>query len=378
MTAVAWTDDVPEPPEEAPPIEWDDGELPYVRHAEPDGASPIVWADQLSAPIAPPEWICRGLRLARGGRPNIIAGENGSMKSTLGLGLAVAGAADRRFLGVHDVAAGLTWLVLDYEAGYAPYVRKAQRVARGLGIELASLGRRFGYAFRPLLWNAPDAREQLLRLVAGVDVVIVDPLTACTSGIDENSRAAREPLDLAIDVTATTGTSFVFVDHAGKPAAEGSPRKRKHAQRGHSSKTDASQTLIVMSSADKGEPALVTCEREQLTGAFFADFRLRLEDVASPDGADPHWGLRLVLLEPPRPTERTPEAAHVGTIEAIRKYLRLHPEGVAGVELLAKRLGMRAADVRAAWKEIEAAGEGRNAGSRSRPKLLLDLTGGAT
>jgi putative DNA primase/helicase len=47
MTAVAWTDavlaeqaraDVMDPPEEAPPIEWGDDELPYVRHA--DGATP--------------------------------------------------------------------------------------------------------------------------------------------------------------------------------------------------------------------------------------------------------------------------------------------------------------------------------------------------
>jgi 5S rRNA maturation endonuclease (ribonuclease M5) len=337
-------------------------------------SQPIVWADELAKPLPPVEWICKHLRIARGGRPSVIAGENGGFKSLLAMDLLVCGAADVPLFDQWPLAKGLRVLDLDYEQGRTLTARRYQRIARAKGFELGTLGRRLGYRFRPFYWNAAGARDQLRRLVDGFDLVKVDPFAACTEGIDENSSAVRAALDLAISVSEETGTTFLFVDHAGKPPTDGSKRSRKHTQRGHSSKTDANQTLIVLS-REKGEPALVTCERDQVSGVFFPDFRFDVEDVPSEDGTEPHWGIRLVMRELPRSADRSPEAAHVAAIEKIRNYLRLHHDGVAGISALASRVALRASDVRNAWKEMVASGEGENTGTDKRPNLRLTATG---
>lgn len=250
---------------------------------EEDIRTTIVWAAQLAQPLPPLNWLSEELTLAAG-RPTVLAGEGGTRKGWFAMAMQVAGAGGKRLFGRFGFRLNLRSLYIDYEQGQRMTRERYQALCRGYELNFASLG--IGYCWRPIPTLAPRAdsdrikvRDALCRLSESIDLVIVDSVRGCSPGVEENSVFASASLDIATDVSERTGATFVFLDHAGKPPKDPQEngRARKHAQRGHSSKLDAAQTLFVFSSS-KGQPTLVTCERSQLVAEekWPSDFQFTL------------------------------------------------------------------------------------------------------
>jgi hypothetical protein len=164
--------------------------------------------------------------------------------------------------------------------------------------------------------NRPSSRETLERACDGVALCIVDSLRASCPGVDENSSDFRRPLDVLQMVSGKTGTAFVVVHHARKPAA-GEEGTSRYALRGSSGIFDAAQVVWTMH-GPKDEPTTVTLEKDRVRGGKVEPFGFRVEDVAGPDGKR-DWGLRVEHLhdEQMKATKASPtQAATVDRIVA--------------------------------------------------------------
>lgn len=303
-----------------------------------------LWAPDLAEPLPARRWIYLWLCITSG-RPCVFAGEGGSRKGWLALGLLLLGAADMPIFGQYSAIAGMRGLYLDWEQTEYETRLRLQGLCKGYGINLASLGKRLGYKWQPVPSLADRSQktvDEMCRVVDGIDFCVIDSTRACSPGVDENSVGASAVGDLCLTVGEKTGTAFGLIDHSPKPS-EG--RSRAHAQRGHSSKRDISSTLLVLSAA-KDEPTLVTCERSQVAAqsSWPTDFRFCLSSV--------NGGIVLTKITG-EPIEREPldEA-----IERVRAALKSHP-GTPGIAALAERVKIRKSTVLAAFQSLEAAGE---------------------
>ena len=247
-----------------------------------------VFGAELARVLPPVPWVCQGLTIAPG-RPTVICGIGGTGKSWLAQAMMLCGAIDEPLLGRFGLKPGLRSVYVDYEQGQDMTQDRFQLLAGAMGVRggLSALCRRIGHCWRPVpTWAvAPDKRQRtvdaLCRYVDGLrlDLMVVDSLRACSPGTEENSSAASSPLDLGTIVSAKTGVTITFLDHAGKPGAGGADRG-VHNQRGHSSKTDACQTQLMLFSA-RGKPTLVSCRRGQRAREtdWPEDFAFRLASV---------------------------------------------------------------------------------------------------
>ncbi len=330
-----------DPPPYLRPVHFDeDGNV-----VEPEDRSPIVFADRMACPLPPIPWICKALCVAPG-RPTTFVGLAGTRKSflLLGLGLAVASATQTCVLGF-DVRRGRA-LHIDLEATRRPTFERIQALARGNDIDLASLGKSLGYAWRPISWRR-NSLDALCRLVDGFDLVGVDAVRGALDGNDENGIGASEPHDLAIAASEKTGASFVFIDHGpGKP-------------RGHSSKVDASGVIIAFATAQMNGPTFVQCTRDQVSGREGGRFAfthvvdenaIRLVHVQHPlEGSKP-------VREPPASQTglaEPPERA----LQAVREALRVHRNLKSANDVAAKAHGGGKQPVLAALRALRASGE---------------------
>lgn len=341
--------------------------------------TPTLWGPQLAEPLGPIPWICQDLTIAPG-RPTVFAGEGGTRKGWLAMAIQVCAASGQKLFGRVGFKPNMRTIYFDYEQGSRMSRQRFQLLAGGLGISLYDLGERLGYRWRPLPTLAPTREtdrpkviDELCKLVDGIDLVVVDSLRACSPGIEENGVFSSLALDIATDASERTGTTFLFLDHAGKPPKDPreNGRTRKHSQRGHSSKLDANQTLFVFSSK-KGDPTFVTCERSQLVeeDAWPKDFTFNI--VSALQG--------LFLLEiapvspsavpPPTPSEDDPEELSVEELERIcDKFLAIVTEHTgASFDEIKVRMKTRTAHVRAARDMLEREGRIQNLGSRGRPQ----------
>ena len=230
--------------------------LTRLKPAEPVLLTAVELAEPLEDQRRVSDWLGIGP-----GRPTILCGEGGSRKGWLSMAMLLCGAADRDLFG-HPFSPGMRGVYFDWEQTLYETKKRFQLLARGFGIDLASLGSRLGYMWIPVGSLAKEsARDDMCRRVEGFDLAVIDSTRASTVGIKENSEEASYAGQTLTTVSERTGCSFMMLDHTGLPDAMGQ-RQRQHAIRGHSSKRDISSTLLVMSTK-KGEATLVTCERCQ-------------------------------------------------------------------------------------------------------------------
>jgi hypothetical protein len=230
--------------------------LTRLKSAEPV----LLTGVELASPLEPRRWVSEWLGIAPG-RPTVLCGEGGSRKGWLSMAVLLLAAADRDLFG-HKFLPGSRSIYFDWEQTLYETKKRFQLLARGYGIDLASLGSRIGYMWIPTGSLAKEsARDDMCRRVDGFDLAVIDSTRASTVGIKENSEEASHAGQTLTTVSEKTGCSFMMLDHAGLPDMTGQ-RQRQYAQRGHSSKRDISSTLLVMSTK-KGEATLVTCERCQ-------------------------------------------------------------------------------------------------------------------
>ena len=169
----------------------------------------IAYADEIAKEQGPVPWVCEALRVAPG-RPTTCAGEGGAKKSFFWMAWMLCGADDRNFLG-RPIAKGLRFLHHDYEQSKRLTYDRDQRLARGLGINLASLGRRLGYLNRPFQFDEPGAMTKLVAVAREADVHFWDPARNLAQSFEENSRQASIPLDMMGEASEITGATFILV-----------------------------------------------------------------------------------------------------------------------------------------------------------------------
>lgn len=264
------------------------------------------------------------------------------------MAMLLAGASDQDFFG-RPMMPGMRGIYFDWEQTLRETKHRFQLLAQGMGVDLAELGPRINYEWMPVGSLAREgARDEMCRHVEGIDLAVIDATRTSSPGVKENSEEASVAGAVLTQVSERTGTAFVMLDHTGLPDKEGK-RQRQHAIRGHSSKRDISSTLMVMS-AEKGKPTMVTCERCQVKpqNEWAEPFHFSLALTAN-------GGLRLAevaIEEDSKPDDF--EAKVVKVIQCIAA----HP-GIAGAVAVAHNKGVqiREAEARSIIQMLESAGK---------------------
>jgi hypothetical protein len=208
--------------------------------------------ETLAKPQPPVVWLCKEYGIVKG-RPTVIAGYAGSIKTWLAIALALAVAAGQSTMwgGVPIQLSGRV-RIIDYENLGEVSARRLQRVAKGLGIDLAALGDNIGRVALPSVYltNEDRAYKELCAACVGIAVAIVDSLRAGCPDEDENSSTIRKYLDLLLRVTQVTGTIFIVIHHEGKAPTNGEQRNNVQRMRGSSGIADAIDCSISVAPLD--------------------------------------------------------------------------------------------------------------------------------
>jgi hypothetical protein len=257
---------------------------------------------ELTAPAKPRNDLVGDLDWSPG-RVAMLAAEGYSGKSLAALSAGISIAADRPIWGWFRPARTGPVAFVDYEIGEELSRLRARRLAVGMGLDfLADVAPRLRLAAMPRLYlTSADGESQWCQALDGCAFAVVDSLRRASPGVDENDSRITEYLDRLTRVSLTTGCAVLVIHHAStKGDGQG---RRKAAPRGSSAIFDACGSVLVMS-AEKGEPALVSHEKAPTRGTTTEDFYLAIEDV--PAEGDPKAGLRVSFrtveqVEPPKP-----------------------------------------------------------------------------
>lgn len=201
-------------------------------------------AATLARALAPTPWVVRALQIAPG-RPLLWTAAAGSAKTWLAmsLGLSVAGGLSS-WLSTFPIQKSGPVLHINLEMHRDEIARRYQRLARGMGVDLATLPIRVtnrldvptGFSLM-----AEDVVEVLSAAVAGHVLCVIDSFRAFIGGVDENKSEVRQALDVLLSVTERTSCAFLVIHHEGKPPKDGeaSGTSSQHRARGSSAIVDA-------------------------------------------------------------------------------------------------------------------------------------------
>lgn len=174
-----------------------------------------VTAAELAAPVPPMRWLVKGVwpEASYG----VLAGEKKTLKTYTGLMLALAVASGEPFLGEFVVPQPQPVLMYLGEGGQLPTMRRVQRLAESMRIDLASLPLR-------LVFDAGDITgEEFLTAFerkvqeASPGLVIVDPLYAFhPAGVEAQNLYDRGAMLAAIQRMLPPGAAFILADHFRK------------------------------------------------------------------------------------------------------------------------------------------------------------------
>ena len=232
-------------------------------------------AVDLAGPLPRARWVVEGLGL-QPGAPMLLAGYGSSQKSFAAQSLALSLAAPESLLVWGRFARGRRCRVLhlDYEQGEVETQRRYQRLARGMALDLASLGthlatRSFGDQL--LLAN----RAVFERYAKDADVIIIDSFAAARgSGVEENNAEAREPLDMLTAISAETGCTFIVIHHSGK----GTKADPREVARGSSAIFDAAGAMLSFT-RDMEKNEVRVAQAKNRGGPENEPFTLRVADA---------------------------------------------------------------------------------------------------
>lgn len=332
-----------------------------VELVEADRAkTPIATAAEIFAPLPPVNYMLEAFDICPGA-PTMCAGYGYSMKTLSWQAAALAIATGRRVWNQFRARRGRV-LHLDYEQGRQLTFRRYQRLAIGMGIDRREIDGNLVVLPLPSTYlDGAGAADALCRLAEGFDLVIVDSYRASCPSIEENSSAARIPLDNQLRASDRTGAAFVTIHHCRKPH-EGANGGARMALRGSSAIYDALGSALIFEGS-KGQPTKVTHDKARTSGVTAEDFYLEVVDVAV--GGDPRAGVdvRTKAAEAVEvdPSERFAEACDV-VLAAVSK----HP-GLSLRVLRQHIQGVRWDTTGAAVEVLDRAGKIVNLGSKTRP-----------
>jgi len=334
------------------------GEPPSVFYAfdESDPSRPLVTFlddDDLFTPEPPSNLLVPALGIAAG-PPIGLFGQGYVGKTIIAMSLGLSVALGKPLWGVYSVRRG-AYVHFDHEQGKRLTKSRVQRLTTGMGATKAHMEGRLKIAIYPRLnLVTPNAEDHYARVFEDRAVAVIDALKGITPGVDENSSQIRDYIGYLSRASERTGCAVILLHHAGKTPLAGE-RPRKESGRGSSAIFDECQSVFVIT-AKKNEPAFVSHEKDRELGMTVADFGLRIEDVPTDDG-NPRGGLRVAHLE----REQIRAAADPATkfaraVAVVRDCIRENP-GIAGVETVRERVGMKTQTVRATLKQLLADGE---------------------
>ncbi|GAB3535908.1 hypothetical protein GCM10027403_14840 [Arthrobacter tecti] len=172
-------------------------------------------AADLAGPLPAMRWLVQGVWPE--GSYGTLAGEKKTLKTYLGLSLALAVASGKPFLGRFPVPEPRPVLMYLGEGGHTPSARRLQRLAASMALDLESLplrmsfdagditGKEFLHAFR----TAVAEQEPGL--------VIVDPLYAFhPSGVEAQNLYDRGAMLAEIQQMVPEGCALIIADHFRK------------------------------------------------------------------------------------------------------------------------------------------------------------------
>lgn len=306
---------------------------------------PVIGAAEMAQPLPELPWLVDALGLAPG--PIIMVAGYGYSRKTLALqSMALSVAYGLPVWGLWRCRRGPV-LHIDYEQGARLTRERYQRLARGMGRELADLdaGDLEVSPLPPMYLDQRGIESAITRASEGKALVIVDSLRAGCLSLDENSSEAAAPLTMLSRVSERTGATVVVVHHAKKPSKD--DKGGKYAVRGSGALFAACAGVFIFS-GEKGKPTEVSHEKERNRGKAAEQFFLDSEDVASPDGRDRFYGLRVKHLS----KEQADEQTEIGDFDgALRDQRRTDVRVLAAV---AAAPGMATSDIASAIKRSKA------------------------
>lgn len=178
--------------------------------------SPVTWvsAAEIAQPLPPVPWVVPNLQIGPG-RPCSIQAYGGGMKTLVAASIAVACAAGKLVFEAFPCGRPKPVGIFDLEMGRRASSRRIQRTAIGMGVELASLPLKLAPLPKVRLTD-PNAPDVLMRAVDGLELAIWDSLRAGLVGVDENDSGVRAYLDMLLEISERTGTTWVVLHHVGK------------------------------------------------------------------------------------------------------------------------------------------------------------------
>lgn len=288
---------------------------------------PLIFAPALAEPLEPIEWLCETLGIAMN-RPNLLSGYGGVGKTFAAQeALLVVAAGLETMWGGHRVAMKGPVVHIDYEQTLRITKWRYQRLARGLKLDLASLGERLALVSLPEMWlTDPRAEAELIRVCSGRKVCLVDNLRAACPGVDENTSEVARYLYMLGRVGQATGCIFLVIVHEGKDDPTG---RRSGVQRVRGSSAIVAAAGAVVSFVKDGDYIRIENTRNNL-GAEAEHSYVRLVDEGDVDPLTKkstairlEWAPREEVADNKRggdaPVVKAAKAAILGTVRKLRK-----------------------------------------------------------
>lgn len=331
---------VPEPP----PGMFEDEEPGLVAHpaaersAAPDAppqppndGGPWLSTDRIFSPLPPPAFVVPELQIGPG-RASCFAAYAGAGKTIAMQSVALSLAADRPIWGQFSHRGPMRVRHADQDQGAGTF-RRYQRLARGMGLTEADLWGRLEVSSFPELYLVDTPDDVWLRACDGVGLMILDALRGFVPGIDENDSAIQRYLMRLPKISEATGCTFLLAHHFGKPQMNAKPELER--LRG-SSGIGAALGSVFVFTGERDEPKTITHVKShpEATGGLVVDFTLEIDDVASEDGADLHWGLRVAFkAAEPADAPQSPKQQVQAVADRALAALRDYPAGLSETKL---------------------------------------------
>lgn len=239
----------------------------------------------LSMPVPPTPWLCRSLLFAPG-RPTLWTAAAGTGKTWLGqsFGLSVA-AGLSSWLDTFPIQKSGPVRHINLEMPRDEMVRRYQRLARGMRLDLAALPLRLiNRADVPTGFSlmSDDVVDVLTEATMGARLCLIDSFRTFIGSMDENKSEVRACLDNLLTVQERTGCMFLVIHHEGKPPKEETGHSSQHKARGSSAIGDAVDLTWSIGEAGFPSGMKITPGKASM-GQRGEPFAVRLIDIGEHD-----------------------------------------------------------------------------------------------
>jgi hypothetical protein len=253
---------------------------------------PMLFGADLARPLPPVPWVCEKLGIVAGA-VTIVGGAGFGGKTVSMQSLALSVASGTKLWGQFDVKHGK---VIHYDLEQGPYLttERYQRLSRSMNVDLSQIGDYLGVSCLPRMrFDSEGAEDQLVRMLDGVSVCIIDAFRGAFPSAKENDSECRKYLDMLQMVSERTGSAMIVIAHSRKSSDTDDIRS---SLRGSSAMFDAGQTVYMLDGAPR-KPTRVHNTKDRKTGETRETFGLEIRDEIGDDG-DRRWGLDVHYLAP--------------------------------------------------------------------------------